>query len=216
MIKRKHVVNIFQAMKKKLPLMLLITVAVTVIGGVFSVYKNEKKYESTVTFTFGVELTRDTEELNALTGEPIKEKYIQFGTYSVYNESYQFFMELLKSDELLNEVNETLDLGITNSELENSISLINHQGSGILKLNVRMANNEKVDEVANQVASVFQRRNIEITELDNLKIINSADVVKIINTVNIKRNIILSVGIGLLIAAIVVIISELFRTLNLK
>lgn len=216
MLKQTFVLRVFQAIKKKFSIIFLITAIFTILGGVFSFLLNEELYESTVTFTFGVETTRDTEQVNAVTGEPIKERYIQFGTYSVYNESFQFFTELLRSDDLLSEVNSNLNIGLTNKELEDSISLINPTGSGILKLSVRMADNENVDEVANEVASIFQRRNFEVTELDNLKIINSADESKIINTINIKQIIIISIILGFLVGTVLVIILDYFNTTSKK
>lgn len=216
MEKETFVLKAFQAIKKKFSLLLLITAVFTILGGVVSLFLNKNLYESTVTFTFGVETTRDTEEVNSVTGEPIKETYIQFGTYSVYNESYQFYKELLRSDDLLDEVINSLNLDLTNSELEESIKLINPEGSGTLLLTVQLDKYENTDEIANEVASVFERKNLEITDLDNIKVINSASKPRVINTKNIKLNIVLSAVSGLVVGTILVILLDYFDVTNRK
>src|SRR5699024_6846760 len=132
--------------------------------------------------------------------------YIQFGTYSVYNESYQFYKELLRSDDLLDEVINSLNLDLTNSELEESIKLINPEGSGTLLLTVQLDKYENTDEIANEVASVFERKNLEIADLDNIKVINSASKPRVINTNNIKLNVVLSAVSGLVVGTILVIL----------
>lgn len=214
MKKQSFILRAFQAIKNKFPLILIITVLITILGGVFSWITNEESYESTVTFTFGVELNRDTEKINPVTGEPIKESYIQFGTHRVYNESFQFFKELLSSEDLLDEVNNNLNLDLTNNELEDSIRLVNPEGSGILNLTVQMSDNKIVDKVATEVASTFIRKNIEITDLENLKVINTASNPKLTNSVNIKRNILISVILGFVLGIILILILTFFDSIQ--
>src|SRR5699024_5470902 len=172
---------------------------------------NEKLYESTSTLTFGVEDTRDTDEFNKITGEPIQEKYIKFGTHSVNNESFEFYNELLRSTGLLEEVINSLNLNMTNKELEESISLKNPENSGTLLLTVKSKEYENVDDIANEIVSVFQRMNFEITELDNIKVINPATEPEKINTQNIKINIFISAIIGLTVGIFLVIISVFIK-----
>lgn len=214
MEKKSFIIRAFQALKKKFPIILIITVIITLLGAGYSWFSNEESYESTVTFTFGVELTRDTEEVNPVTGEPIKERYIQFGTHSVYKESYQFFRELLASEDLLDEVNNNLNLDITNSELEESIRLVNPEGTGILKLIVQMSDNKNVDDVATEVASTFTKKNFEITELENVKVINTASNPQLTNSVNIKRNILISAILGFLIGIILILATTFFNSIQ--
>lgn len=211
MEKEISLLDILKIIKNRIVAIMLIVLLFIVSSAGISIFLNEKLYESTSTLTFGVESTRDTDEINKITGEPIQEKYIKFGTHSVNNESFQFYKELLRSTELLEEVIDTLNLDMTNKELEESISLENPEGSGTLLLVVQSKQHENTDEIADEVVSVFENINLEITELDNIKIINSATIPKVINTQNVKLNVLIATIIGLTIGVIVVIVTELIK-----
>lgn len=210
-MKKFSLLDILKVIIEKKTKVFLITLIFIILSAGISVYFNETLYESTSTLTFGVEDTRDTGEINKVTGEPIQEKYIRFGTNSVYNESLQFYKELLKSTELLEEVTSTLNLDISNKELEDSITLKNPEGSGTLLLGVKSKQYKNTDEIADEVVNVFENKNLEITELDNLKIINTATEPKLINTQNIKLNVLLASIIGLTVGIVLTVISEFIR-----
>lgn len=209
MEKEISLLDILKIIKNRIVAIMLIVLLFIVSSAGISIFLNEKLYESTSTLTFGVESTRDTDEINKITGEPIQEKYIKFGTHSVNNESFQFYKELLRSTELLEEVIDTLNLDMTNKELEESISLENPEGSGTLLLVVQSKQHKNTDEIADEVVSVFENKNLEITELDNIKIINPATIPKVVNTQNVKLNVLIATIIGLTIGIIVVVIIEL-------
>lgn len=203
--------DMLKALKEKKYFILIIVLLFSIISAVFSVFLNEELYESTSTLTYGIEDTRDTNQINEITGEPIKEKYIRFGTNSVTNESFEFYNELLQSSELLEEVINSLDINISKNELKESISLKNPESSGTLLLTVKTKDYKNTDEITNKVVSVFKKMNFEITEIDNIRIIDEATAPSKVNTINIKLNIVISIIISSIIGIFLTITIEFFK-----
>lgn len=207
--------DMLKALKEKKYFILIFVLLFSIISAVFSWFLNEELYKSTSTLTYGVEDTRDTSDINEITGEPIKEKYIRFGTNSVTNESFEFYNELLQSSELLEEVIDSMDTDISKTELRESITLENPESSGTLLLTVKTGEYKNTDEITNEVVSVFKKMNFEITEMDNIKIIDKATEPLKVDTINIKLNIIISIIIGLIIGVFLIITVEFFKSFEL-
>ena len=211
MEKELSLLDIFKALKDRY-LIIILTIIIFIISSAgISFFLDETLYESTATLTFGVESSQDTEEINQITGEPIQETYIRFGTNSVNKESLHFYKELLGSKDLLEEVITNLDLDMTNKELSDSIFLENPEESGTLHLIVQSKTSKNTDKIADEVVSVFKEKNLEITGLDNLKTLNPATEPIEVHTQNMKLNILLAAIIGLTIGILLVIILEFIQ-----
>lgn len=203
-----NLLEIFKAVKKRFSILLMFLIGAAIIGAGISTVLNKKYYESTATMTVGIEDLRDTEELNKINGEPIQEKYIKYGTNNLSNENFQFYKEILRSDELLDDLIDSFNLDLNRKKLEENIILKNPEGTGTLLLTIRSEDNKQIDEIVNHVIEKFKVINTEITDLDNIKVLKQATTPQKMNSQNILINSLILVVVGSILGVIIIIILE--------
>lgn len=203
-----NILEIFQAVKKRISILFILVIGFGILGTGTSFLLNKKNYVSTTTLTVGSESERNTDEINELTGEPVQEKYIKYGNNSISKESIKFYREILKSEELLEKVINETNLNLSNKELRDSIFIENPEDSGTLLLSIRNPKIKNVEEIVNKTTSFFIEKNLEITELDNIRIINEASDVKLENTIDILRNTIILMVLGASLGVVIIIILQ--------
>lgn len=208
MEREMNLLEIFQTLKKRFSVLLLIMIGFTLLGGGASFLLNEKVYTSTASLIVGDETEKETGEYNEINGEPIYETVIQYGNTSISAQSIKFYNDVLSSSDLLEEVIEKLNLDVTVEDFRELISLEVPEDSGSMFITVKGPHLDDADQIANEVVTVFQEKVFEITEIERIKTMNSASEPKITNTVNIIRNILVSIAGGFIVGAVVVLVLE--------
>lgn len=203
-----NLLEIFQALKKRILILVLLIIGFAIVGGGASMLLNEKVYTSTASLIVGEEKDRDTDEYNEITGEPIKERVVEYGSASVSKESEKFYNEILDSNDLLEEVINNLDLDTTNEELRNNITMEVPEDSGTILITIDSPKFKNTDQIVDEVVADFQQRVYDLTEIEKIKTMNAGSEPKVTNTMNISRNILISMAAGFVIGAVVVIILE--------
>lgn len=208
MEKEKSLFEIFQVFIKRSRTLLLIIASFLLLGTSLGFLLNEREYVSTASVIVGTEAERNTDEYNSLTGEPIKEKYIKYGSNNISNEESNFYKEIIKSPDLLKEIINDLDLELTVKELRESVSIKIPENSNTILFTVAMPDFKDVDKVANKFIETFKNENYEITRLDNIKIMNTATEPEKSNSVDVILYVLLSLFFGTIVGLIVVLIQE--------
>src|SRR5699024_311040 len=180
----------------------------TLLGGVASFLLNEKVYTSSASLIVGEEKEKETGEYNEISGEPIHEIVIQYGNATISKQLNKFYNDTIKSRDLLEEVIQSLNLDISVENLRESITIEVPEDSGSIIIKVSGPHLNNADEIVDKVASVFMDKALEITEIDRLKLMNSGSDPQVTNTVNVTRNILISIIAGFLLGAVLVIITE--------
>lgn len=208
MEREMNFLEILQALKKRITVLILITLSFTLLGGGLSFLGNEKVYRSAASVIVGVETQRETGEYNEISGEPIYETFIQYGNTSISAQSIKFYNEILSSSDLLDEVINNLSLDITADTFREQISLEVPENSGSMVISVAGPQLNNADQIVNELVAIFQEKVLEVTEIDKIKPMNSASNPQIKNTVNIIRNTLISFVAGFVIGTVLVLIIE--------
>lgn len=210
MEREMNLLEIIQAFIKRFRLVMVIVILFGILGGGASLLMNELEYNSSATLIVGEETQKETDRLNPINGEPIYETVIQFGSSSISEQSKNFYMETLQRRDLLTEVVENLDLPLTPIELSQKIKMEVPENSSSIIISVGLLNYKEVDQIVNEITDVFINKVNEITEVEKIKILDSASEPTLVNNVNYTRNIVIAILAGLGVSFVLVLVLEYF------
>ena len=122
------------------------------------------------------------------------------------------YAQIVKSKKVLKQVITKLNLNYTYSELYNHVGVSNVQETEIIKISVSDENNELAATIANTVADVFKEEVSEIYHLENITIIDKAEVQK--NPYNIKllKTAVICIGGGVITSLMILFVLFYFDT----
>ncbi|PJN90311.1 YveK family protein [Bacillus sp. mrc49] len=122
---------------------------------------------------------------------------------------------LIKSQRVLNDVNEALDYEYSYNELANKISVDNVENSQIINIRVLDENPQKAALIVNEVAKSFKEITSKVMKVDNINILSEAEVPQ--NRIPVTPNKSLAIFIGGITALVVGLISTCaYELLNNK
>lgn len=120
------------------------------------------------------------------------------------------YAELIKSDLIINQVIENLGLDMTTSQLRSSVTLT-PVTKVYYQVSARNISPEKSAEIANELINVFSEEVKKIYEIDNIRIVDEALVPTVAINMNMVKTIKIFAGIGLVVAAGVIMIMFIFN-----
>ncbi len=151
----------FQTLKKRIALIISITLIAMIVSGIVSYFVITPEYKSSTQIL--VNQAKDDETLYNY--NEVQTNIQLVNTYSV----------ILKSAAILNEVKTNLSLNISVSELNEKISVENAQNSQIMTVSVTDSNPTIALEIANQTAKVFEKEIKKLMSVDNVSVLPLAD-----------------------------------------
>lgn len=104
---------------------------------------------------------------------------------------------IAKSKTVLNRVAETVGDGATNSSLVNQISVQAVKDTEIISISVTDAKPSRAALIANTLTTVFSERVMEVEKVDNVGLVDPADIPQTPISPNKKKNILIAFGLGL-------------------
>ena len=179
--------EIFEVLKKRLMLILLITLIATATSGVVSYFLLTPIYQTSTQIL--VNQKADSE--NAFDYNQVKTNVELINTYSV----------IIKSPTILDQVSEKLDLDMSTSDLNEKVSVSNAQNSQVVSIEVQDADPALAVDIANTTASVFEKEISNIMNVDNVSVLSEANFEGTPSPVNPKPvlNMAIALVIGLMI-----------------
>ncbi len=154
--------ELMETIRKRLNLIVLITMAAVLISGIVSYFVITPIYQSSTQLLVN-QAKSDQPIVNP--GE-IQTNLQLINTYNV----------IIKSPAILDQVNEDLDLGMTVSQLNEKITVQSEKDSQVVNVTVQDPDPNKAAEIANQIATVFQKEIVDIMNVDNVSILAKAEV----------------------------------------
>ncbi|RST74176.1 capsular biosynthesis protein [Siminovitchia acidinfaciens] len=154
--------ELMETIRKRLNLIVLITMAAVLISGIVSYFVITPIYQSSTQLLVN-QAKSDQPMYNP--GE-IQTNLQLINTYNV----------IMKSPAILDQVNEDLDLEMTVSQLNEKITVQSEKDSQVVNVTVQDPDPNKAAEIANQVATVFQKEIVDIMNVDNVSILAKAEV----------------------------------------
>jgi capsular polysaccharide biosynthesis protein len=175
--------ELMETLKKRLSLILLITVTAVIVSGAVSFFLLTPIYQSSAQILVN---QSKTEQPAYNTGE-IQANLQLINTYNV----------IIKSPAILEKVIEKKDLDMTADQLNGKITVQSEADSQVIKLSVQDTDPQQAADIANEIASVFQQEIKKIMNVDNVTILASAEVGE--NQSPIKPQPLLNIAIALVV-----------------
>lgn len=201
-------------LRKKIPVLIIATLIGAILGGVNLIFMTKPMYESSTTLIL---VKSNSESNSSITQTDIVLNQKLIGTYS----------EIIKSRSVAKEVIDSLGIDMSVEELISSITVSSKNDTEILKITVRNHDNNIAPKIASTLANVFTKKVKEIYDINNVAIIDEAEVpTKPYNTNSLKTIGIFTFGALLVTVVFIFVVTyfsntvkdeeELERLLNLR
>ena len=176
---------------------IVITALVFLVGGLtYTVFLKEPLYKSDVNVII---VNKNSQTSSSLQSELAANQKLA-ATYR----------ELVTSRSVLNEVIEDLDLTYTVSELQKMISVENVNETEIIKITVSSSDPKEAKKIANETANIFQEEVKDIYNLENVSIVDKAILAKEPYNINIIKESIIYIAIGMVLSCGVIFVFYYF------
>ena len=196
----KELFNIFWNKKVQIILLLLIFIA---LGVIYTVGFTTPMYTSSTTLVLaGAESGSNSETTNSITTTDITLNSKLVSTYSV----------LVRSKDVLNQVISNLGMDISWESLKNNVSVSAVEDTEVIEISVTTNNAENSAKIANETAKVFTQKVSEIYNINNVHVVDEAEVSNAPSNINHEKDVIIFAFIGLVVSIIYVLISNMLDT----
>ncbi len=184
----KELFNIFWERKLEIVLIILICI---VVGAVYSYAILKPKYTSYTTLLLTQVTNNNSEDNTSITQTDLTLNSKLVSTYS----------ELIKSNAVLREVIDNLNIQNLNEEsLKNSIKVSAVTDTEMIKISVTNENPNYAEIIANKIAEVFSEKIADIYKINNVYVVDKAEVSEIPSNVNHTKDIVIFTFIGIVVA----------------
>lgn len=186
--------KIWEIIKKNWKLLVLLPIVFLLISLVYTFFIASPKYEASTQV-----LVNEKEKDKDMMAQQVQSNIQLVNTYS----------EILKSPRILDEVAKD-HKEYSTSQLIKMVSVNTEAESQILNLSVRANSEEKSEKITNDVAKVFKKQIPDIMNVDNVTVLSSADGTASKVSPKTLVNIVGSLLLGLIVAAIIIALKEIF------
>lgn len=194
--------ELFEFIKKKIGLLITITVVICLLGCIYGLFIQKPMYKSYTTIILG---GNETTASQTITQSDITLNKNLVDTYA----------EIVKSRRVLEQVIAELDLEETYEELSNKISVSSVNNTEIIKITVADRNPIEAKNVANVTANFFSKEVVKLYNMNNVNVLDEANETNEPYNINIPKQVIIYFFIGIIIAlSILFIIFYFDRTIK--
>ena len=194
--------ELFEFIKKKIGLLITITVVICLLGCIYGLFIQKPMYKSYTTIILG---GNETTASQTITQSDITLNKNLVDTYA----------EIVKSRRVLEQVIAELDLEETYDELSNKISVSSVNNTEIIKITVADSNPIEAKNVANVTANFFSKEVVKLYNMNNVNVLDEANEANEPYNINIPKQVIIYFFIGIIIAlSILFIIFYFDRTIK--
>lgn len=188
--------EVYSYFKSRLLWMLLAIVVIVIIGNVYTILTRVPMYQSNTTIV----LVGESKKGYSQTDSQLNQNLI--GTYS----------EIITSRKVLQQVIDNLKLKMTVDELSQNITTSSVEDTEIIRITVNNEKKKTAAEIANEVADVFSDEIQDIYNLENVAIIDKAEVAKEPYNINYVKDNVIYLMIGVVLSFGVVFVMYYFDT----
>ncbi|WP_191557716.1 YveK family protein [Metabacillus idriensis] len=153
--------ELFQTLKKRLSLIIIITAIAAATSGIISYFILTPIYQSSTQILVN-QAKSDQQAFNP--GE-VQTNLQLINTYNV----------IIKSPAILDKVIQQLNLDMNNEQLNENVAVASEQNSQVVTISVNDEDPKQAAEIANKIADVFQKEIAAIMNVDNVSILSKAD-----------------------------------------
>lgn len=180
---------------------ILITLIFMVIGAIYSYVFVAPKYMSYTTLLLATS-SEDTNKSSTITTTDITLNNNLVSTYS----------ELIKSKSVLVPVINNLNINKTEDALKEAITVSARKNTQIIEIDVIDSNPTEAKIIADEIAKVFMTQVSDIYKINNVHVVDEAEIANIPYNINHVKDIVMFAFIGLVVACIYVILANMLDT----
>ncbi len=195
------IIEVFKiAWRKKFQIILIILIFI-VLGYIYTTRYVKPVYTSSTTLV----LASANEQKVNNTSSVATEVTINSKLVSTYT-------ELIKSKNILEESISKLDINMEAEDLKKNISVTSITNTSLIELNVTNENPIIASEIANEISKIFIEKISKIYNIENVQIVDEAEIPINPSNINHKRDIVMFTLIGVTISILYVIIANMLDT----
>lgn len=180
---------------------ILIILLFIVLGITYTICLVTPKYTSKTTLLLA------TEQENGTTGSQITTTDLTLNSKLVAT-----YRDLVKSSKVVRQVISNLDLDMSEESLKGSVSVQAKADTDILEISVTNTDPELAAKIANELAPVFSEQVKEYYNINNVHVVDVAEVEENPSNINHAKDIIIFAFIGIVVAAAYVLIANMLDT----
>lgn len=184
---------------KKIKILLIIAIFIA-IGIIYTIGFVTPMYTSSTTLVLAT--SNNSSSSNTITTTDITLNSKLVSTYS----------ELVKSKDVRRQVISNLGIDIDEDELKNNITVSSVKNTEIIEISVANENATTASKVANEVAKVFTKKIAEIYNINNVKVVDQAEVSAVPSNVNHAKDVVIFAFIGAVVAVMYVLLVNMLDT----
>lgn len=188
--------EVYSYFKTKILWILIAIVVIVILGNVFTILTRTPMYQSNTTIV----LVGESKDGYNQTESQLNQNLI--GTYS----------QIIKSRKVLNQVIENLKLKMSTQELAQTITTSSVEDTEIIQITVKNAKAKDAQRITDEVATVFAKEIKDIYNLENVEIIDKAELAKDPYNVNYIKDNVIYLVIGMVLSFGVVFVMYYFDT----
>lgn len=201
-----NIKDLFEFFVSKLRIILLVIFVVVLIGAVYSLFFQEPSYSSTTRLV----LTGTASSVG--TNQTVDGVQITQNDLNLNSKLVATYREIIKSKTVLKDVINTLDLDYTVGSLENKITVSTVEDTEMISITVKTTKATETASIANELAAKFSDQIKEIYNIENISVIDKAEVPTEPDNINITKQLVIYALIGLVIASAIVFAMFYFDT----
>lgn len=177
----------------KIYVVFLVLLAVFSAGEIYSIYLKTPMYNSTTKLV----LTQSEASSNAA---------VTTNDVTLSNNLVKTYSEIIKSRDVLSKVAENLKLNLSSDQLADKISVSSVSNTQLITVTVSDESAEQAQKIANEVAKVFKAEIVNLYKIDNVQIVDKAQLAGAPYNINTMKSALqyLAAGLALGIGAVLV------------
>ena len=181
---------------------LLIVVIFALIGIIYTIGFVTPMYTSSTTLVLATSENSSSQSSNTITATDITLNSKLVSTYS----------ELVKSKNVIRRVISNLGIDINEVSLKKNITVSSVKDTELIEISVTNENSTNSSKIANEIAKVFTEKVSEIYNINNVHVVDEAEVSSAPSNINHLKDILIFVFIGMVVAVMYVLIVNMLDT----
>ncbi|MFE5430432.1 YveK family protein [Peribacillus simplex] len=157
-----NIKDLFQMVKKRIVLIIIITTLITAMTGIVSFFILSPVYQASTQI-----LVNQSKE---------KSELYNVGEIQTNIQLIETYSEIIKSPMMLEKVKERLNLDISNSALSEQIKIVSNGNSQIFTIKVEGADPKFAVSVASTITDIFQSEIKALMNVDNVNVLSKATI----------------------------------------
>lgn len=194
----KELLSLFWSKKTQIILIVLIFM---LLGVIYTIGFVTPKYTSSTTLLLATSGS-SADKTNTITTTDVTLNAKLVSTYSA----------LVQSKSVLRQVISNLGINESEEELKNNITVTQESNTEIIKISVTNVNASTAEKVANEVAKVFTEKIQEIYKINNVQIVDKAELETAPSNINHPKDVMIFTFIGIVVAAGYVLVANMLDT----